>query len=147
MRIVAKFSSFLVIAFKTFTLSLDKSDAKSDIVKCRQRKSSPAHFPPAPKPSTNLMQLTSFYFKTKFSVETLMELRQQCTLYFFHKQLMYMQEVLEWKIAKQFSGHNPPSLSNNENYRLKKIVFFLCNKHRIAVVKPTIYRNPAVLKA
>ena len=34
---------------------------------------------------------------------------------YFYKQL-----VLGWQIAKQLLGFNPLSLSNNENYRLKK---------------------------
>ena len=40
----------------------------------------------------------------------------------------------------------PPTLSNNKNYRLKKVVFFLCNKRELAV-KPTIYQNSAVSEA
>ena len=42
------------------------------------------------------------------------------TLNFFYKQPVYGQTALGWRIAKQLSGLNPFSLSNNENYRLKK---------------------------
>ena len=41
-------------------------------------------------------------------------------LVFFYKQPVYEQLALTWKIAKQLSGLNPLSLSNNKNYRLKK---------------------------
>ena len=40
--------------------------------------------------------------------------------YFCYKQLVYKQLALEWQIAKQLSGLNPFSFSNNKNYRLKK---------------------------
>ena len=49
----------------------------------------------------------------KFQNETVLYL-------FFYKQRVYKQLVLGWKIAKQLSGVNPFSLSNNKNYRLKK---------------------------
>ena len=35
----------------------------------------------------------------------------------FYKQSVYGQLTLEWQIAKQLSGFNPLSLSNNRNYR------------------------------
>ena len=38
----------------------------------------------------------------------------------FYKQPVYKQLALAWQIAKQLSGLNPLSLSNNKNYRLKK---------------------------
>ena len=38
----------------------------------------------------------------------------------FFKQLVYKQLALKWKIAKQLSGLNPLSLSNNKNYKLNK---------------------------
>ena len=37
----------------------------------------------------------------------------------FYKQLVYKQLALGWQIAKQLSGLNPLSLSNNINYKLK----------------------------
>ena len=37
----------------------------------------------------------------------------------FFKQLVYKQLALAWQIAKQLSGLNPLSLSNNKNYSLK----------------------------
>ena len=48
--------------------------------------------------------------------------------------------------AKQLSGLNPLSISNNKNYRLKKNGVFVCNKRRIAV-KRTIHQISAVSKA
>ena len=42
------------------------------------------------------------------------------TLIFLYKQSVYKQLALGWQIAKQLSGLNPFSLSNNKNYRLKK---------------------------
>ena len=58
--------------------------------------------------------------------------------YFFNKQPGYKQLALKWQIAKQLSGINSLSVSNNKNYRLKKSrVFPLCNKHKTAV-RPTI---------
>ena len=38
----------------------------------------------------------------------------------FYKQSVYKQLALTWPIAKQLSGLNPLSLSNNKNYSLKK---------------------------
>ena len=59
--------------------------------------------------------------------------------YFFNKQPGYKQLALKWQIAKQLSGINSLSVSNNKNYRLKKSrVFPLCNKHKTAV-RPTIH--------
>ena len=40
--------------------------------------------------------------------------------YSFYKQPVFKQIALGWQIAKQHSGFNPFSLSNNKNYRLKK---------------------------
>ena len=45
---------------------------------------------------------------------------QRSTLIFFLKQPVFKQLALGWQIAKQLSGLNPFSLSNNKNYRLKK---------------------------
>ena len=42
------------------------------------------------------------------------------TLSFFYKQPAYKQLALRWQFAKQLSGLNSLSLSNNKNYRLKK---------------------------
>ena len=53
--------------------------------------------------------------------------------------------ALGWQIAKQLSGLNTLSLSNNKNYRLKKNAFFLCNKLTIAF-KQTMPRNSAASK-
>ena len=67
--------------------------------------------------------------------------------YFFNKQPGYKQLALKWQIAKQLSGINSLSVSNNKNYRLKKSrVFPLCNKHKTAF-RPTIHQNPAASKA
>ena len=67
--------------------------------------------------------------------------------YFFNKQRGYKQLALKWQIAKQLSGLDPLSVSNNKNYRLKKSrVFPLCNKHKTAV-RPTIQQNSAASKA
>ena len=55
--------------------------------------------------------------------------------YFFYKQL-----ALRWQIAKQLSWFNLLSLSNDKNYRLKKVEFFLCNKRKIV----NIYILPLV---
>ena len=65
---------------------------------------------------------------------------------FFYTQLVYKQLALGWQIAKQLSGLNPLSLSNNKNYRLKKVKLFLCNKCKIAV-KRTIHQNSVASKA
>ena len=40
--------------------------------------------------------------------------------YFFYKQPLYKQLALEQQIAKQLSGLNPLSLSNNKKRRLRK---------------------------
>ena len=61
-------------------------------------------------------------------------------MHFFYKQPVYKQPALGSQIAKQLSGLNLFSLSNN------KVEFFLCNKRKIAV-KPTINQNLAVSKA
>ena len=37
----------------------------------------------------------------------------------FYKQPVYKQLALPWKTAKQLSGLNPLSLSNNKNYSLQ----------------------------
>ena len=67
-------------------------------------------------------------------------------LLFFNKQPVYKQLALGWQIAKQRSGLNALSISNNKNYILKKKGVFLCNKRKIAV-KPTVHQNSAVSKA
>ena len=46
-------------------------------------------------------------------------------------------------VAKQLSGLNPLSLSNNKNYRLSRVFPF--NKRKIAV-RPTIHQNSPVSK-
>ena len=46
--------------------------------------------------------------------------RNLSTLTFFNKQPGYKQLAFEWQIAKQLSGLNSFSLSDNKNYRLKK---------------------------
>ena len=48
---------------------------------------------------------------------------------FFYEQLVYNKLALGLQIAKQFSGLNLFSLSNNKNYRLKTSGVFYCNKH------------------
>ena len=75
MRIFVNVPSFLVIiASKTFSLSLDKVDTKSNILTYFWKKSSLAHFQSAPELSANLILVTTFHFKLKFSVEKLMEI-------------------------------------------------------------------------
>ena len=44
----------------------------------------------------------------------------QVHLFFIVNRLVYKQLALGWQIAKQLSGFNLFSLSNNKNYRLKK---------------------------
>ena len=44
--------------------------------------------------------------------------------YFVYKQLFYKQQAFGWQIAKQLSVLNLSSLSNNKDYRLKKIGVF-----------------------
>ena len=60
-------------------------------------------------------------------------------------QLVYKQPALKWQIAKQLSGLNPLSLTNNKNYlQIKEKGWgLLCNKHKIAA-KQTITQNLAV---
>ena len=41
-------------------------------------------------------------------------------LVLLYKQPVYEQLALGWQIAKELSGLNPLSLSNNKNYRLKE---------------------------
>ena len=41
-------------------------------------------------------------------------------VHFFNKQTVYKQLAFGWQIAKQLSGPNPFSLSNNKNYGIKK---------------------------
>ena len=65
---------FMQWASQTFTLSLDDSDAKNNIVKYFRRKSALAYFRPSPERSVNLMLVKPFYFKLKFLVEKLVEL-------------------------------------------------------------------------
>ena len=68
------------------------------------------------------------------------------TLSFFYKEPVYKQLALGWQIAKQLSGLSPVSISNNKNYRKRKIEFFVCNKRKI-VLKQTMHQNSAVSKA
>ena len=70
----------------------------------------------------------------------------ESVLQFFYKQPVYKQLAFGWQIAKQLSGLDPISLSNNKNYRQRKMEFFLCNKHKI-VLKPNMHQNSAVSKA
>ena len=68
----------MLLASKTFTLNLDKSDTQNtqdNIVKYFRLKSSPAHFLPALELSANLMQVTPRHFKLTFSMEKLIKLR------------------------------------------------------------------------
>ena len=44
----------------------------------------------------------------------------QFTPIFLYKRPVYKQLALKWQIAKQLSGFNLLSLSNNKNYRLKE---------------------------
>ena len=69
-----------------------------------------------------------------------------CKNKLFYKQPVYKQLSLGWQIAKQLSGLKPLSLSNNKNYRLKKVEFFFCNKRKRAV-KLTIHQNSTASKA
>ena len=62
-----------------------------------------------------------------------------CFIHFFYKQL-----TLGWKIAKQLSGLNPLSLSNDKNFKMKWSFFF--NKHKIAA-QTTVHQNSAASKA
>ena len=52
---------------------------KKSIAKYFRRKSSLAYFQSALELLANLMQVTPFYFKLKFSVEKLMDIRSQCS--------------------------------------------------------------------
>ena len=66
--------------------------------------------------------------------------------------LLHLQLFLKWQIAKQLSGLNSLSLSNNKNYRLKKSRVFLNNKDKDdnkdeIADKPTIHYNSTVSKA
>ena len=65
--------------------------------------------------------------------------------YFFYKQPVFKVQARGWQIAKQLSGLNPFTRSNNKENRLKKVEFFLCNKRKLTV-KQTIYHNSAVSK-
>ena len=60
--------------------------------------------------------------------------------YFFYKQPVYKQLVVEWQIAKQLSGLNLLSPSANKNYIQRKEEFFFYNKLKI-VVKMTMYQD------
>ena len=65
---------------------------------------------------------------------------------FFYEQPVYKQLALGLQIAKELSGLNPLSLSNNKNFTLKKNGIFFCNIRKIAF-KLTIHQNLAVSKA
>ena len=60
--------------------------------------------------------------------------------YFFYKQPVYKQLVVEWQIAKQLSGLNLLSPSANKNYIQRKEEFFFYNKRKI-LVKMTMYQD------
>ena len=78
----------------------------------------------------------------KYETDQLQQLHLFC-----HKQLVYKQLALRCQIATQLSELKRLSLSNNKNYVLKKMIFFLCcNKRKIAT-KLTIHQNSAVSKA
>ena len=52
--------------------------------------------------------------------------------HFFNKISVYKQLAFGWQIAKELSGLNRFSLSNNKNYRLKKSgFFFVCNRRKV----------------
>ena len=59
---------------------------------------------------------------------------------------VYKKLTLGWQIAKQLSGFNRLSVSNNKDYRLKKSGGFFCNKFKMAI-KSAIHQNSAVSKA
>ena len=65
---------------------------------------------------------------------------------FFYKQSVYKQLALGRQIATQLSELSTFALGNNENYILKKVEFFFCNKRKKAV-KRTTHHNSAVSKA
>ena len=55
-----------------------------------------------------------------------------CKNKLFYKQPVYKQLSLGWQIAKQLSGLKPLSLSNNKNYRIKKVEFsFVMNEKEL----------------
>ena len=65
------------------------------------------------------------------------------SLIFCFNQPVYKQLALGQQITKELSELNPPSQSNNKNYRLKISGVFPRNKRKIAV-EPTIHQNSAV---
>ena len=86
--------------------------------------------------------LLSSLVKVKFSGEFCSILNQyQPQLVFFYKQPVYKQLTLWWQITKQ------PSFTKQQyKLQIKKLMFFLCNKRKIAV-KATIYQHSAISKA
>ena len=59
-----------------------------------------------------------FYFMISFGI---------CIYILLYKETVYNKQLaLGWQIAKQLSGLNLLSLSNNRNYRLKKSGVFFC---------------------
>ena len=52
------------------------------------------------------------------------------TFFVSNQFIVYKQLALVWQIAKQLSGLNPLSLSNNKNYRLNKEDFFVSNERK-----------------
>ena len=71
-------------------------------------------------------KLLDFLFNNRFLCKILSQHRMNilCTpslqLLFLYKRPVYKQLALKWQIAKQLSGFNLLSLSNNKNYRLKE---------------------------
>ena len=67
----------------------------------------------------NFQADTNEHYRNEFINKHLLWYAKKYT-YFFYKQPVFKQLALGWQIAKQLSGLNPFSLSNNKNYRLKK---------------------------
>ena len=58
---------------------------------------------------------------------------------FFHNQPVYKHRALEWQMSKQLLGLKPLSLSNNKNYRLRKVEFILSSKYKNSTVSQKYY--------
>ena len=61
---------------------------------------------------------------------------------FFYKQRVYKRLALRCQIAKQLSGLNLFSLSNNKIYRLKTSGVFYCNKHNAVEIHYAAQTKP-----
>ena len=88
--------------------------------------------------------------KTRFAAEFLeileksfrrRKIRKRTRIDFFWKQPVYKQLFFEWQFAKHLSVLNPVLLVKITE--LRKVEFFLCNKHKI-VVKLTMNQRSAV---